>query len=103
MNETTLVRNIIAAARKAYGKDIKLIKVHGSIYMEAGTPDIFGVFRGVPFLWEVKVEKGRVTPLQEKRGNEWAAAGAQVRVIRAVSEAQEHLSEIASTCHERPQ
>lgn len=93
MNETQLVQKILKAVRQKYGADIKVIKTHGNGYMEAGTPDIIGVFKGTPFLWEVKrSEKEKPTKLQLKRLDEWGRAGAGLGVIHSVEEALEHLS-----------
>ena len=86
MSETRLVRAILAALNAR--PNTKAIKVHGSAFMEAGTPDIIGS-DGRMFAIEVKRPGEKVKPggIQEKRLAEWAAAGARVGVATTVDEA----------------
>ncbi len=93
MKESIIVDKILKQARTY--PDLKAVKTHGNPYLEAGTPDILGIYRGQMFAWEVKKsEKDKPTRLQELRLGEWAQGGASVRVIRSVSEAVAHLSEL---------
>ena len=74
MSEAAITRRILAAIKST--PEAKAIKIHGSGYSEAGTPDIIGAYKGRMFLVEVKAEKGRATLLQLHRLEEWKDAGA---------------------------
>jgi hypothetical protein len=65
----------------------KAIKLHGSIYMESGTPDVHAVVAGVAYWLEAKLPGEKPDPIQRKRMREWAAAGAVVGVIESKAEA----------------
>lgn len=88
-SESLLVRRILKALNGHPG--IKAIKIHGSPYMEVGTPDIMGCDTGKIFVFEVKTDDGKVSNIQLKRLGEWAAVGATAWVIRSVDEALEKL------------
>ena len=84
-----LEKTIVTKIKKALeAEGAKVIKVHGSPNMEAGTPDLIGCYRGKCFVLEVKKsEFGRVTMLQHKRLIEWAEAGAKAEVVWTVEQA----------------
>lgn len=65
----------------------KAIKIHGNVFTEAGTPDVLGCDERGLFAIEVKLPGGKVTVIQAKRLEEWAAAGARAGVATTVDEA----------------
>lgn len=65
----------------------KVVKTHGNIYAVAGTPDLFGVWQGIPFLIECKNAVGKVEELQELEMQDWRKAGAVVLSARTKKEA----------------
>ena len=86
-----LERNIATKIRKALiAEGAKVIKIHGSSNMEAGTPDLIGCLRGRCFALEVKRDKHHhATNLQKMRLAEWSEAGALVGVVWTVEMALE--------------
>jgi Holliday junction resolvase len=86
-----LERNIVAKIKKALIEEgAKLIKIHGSSNMEAGTPDLIGCIKGRCFAMEVKRDKHHhATNLQKMRLAEWAEAGALTGVVWSVEMALE--------------
>ena len=86
-----LERTIVAKIKRALeAEGCKVIKVHGSPTMEAGTPDLIGCYRGRCFVLEVKRdEKYPATALQLRRLDEWQAAGAKAAVVWTVDQALE--------------
>lgn len=85
MTETALTRRILGALNAL--PRCKAIKLHGSRYQQAGTPDIHATARGQSFWLEVKLPGYEPTRLQSLRLREWAEAGAVARVVRSVEEA----------------
>ena len=69
--ESNLSRRIMDALR---AEGAYCIKIHGSEYMQAGTPDIQGCYRGMFFAFETK--------LPEKRSNTSAMQDRQMDKIR---------------------
>lgn len=65
----------------------KAIKLHGSAYTEAGTPDILCICFDLPFLIEMKKQGGVLSKLQELRLRQWKDAGANTRVCYSAEEA----------------
>jgi Holliday junction resolvase len=53
----------------------KFIKIHGSAYMESGTPDVFAMVQGTFFAIECKVPGEQPDPIQAHRLRQWAEAG----------------------------
>ena len=80
MKEATLVRRVLTELNAVPG--CKAVKVHGSQYTEAGTPDIFGCYHGKAFLIECKVGNNVLGKIQQWRFEAWMAAGATVVVGR---------------------
>jgi hypothetical protein len=64
----------------------RALKLHGSPFMEIGTPDLFACYHGQFYAVELKVGKNQPTLIQHKRLQQWAAAGAAVGVCRSVEE-----------------
>jgi len=73
--------------------DCKAINIHGSVYMERGTPDIIGCYKGRIFLFECKADKGSLRPDQVIRLKQWTNAGALALEIRSLDEAKNALWE----------
>ena len=78
MKERDLVQRVIAQIEAAGGKAIK-IKAGGA---EVGTPDILACLRGRFFAIECKVGDNGLTPIQQRRLEEWEKVGAVARVAR---------------------
>jgi hypothetical protein len=66
-------------------------KRHGTAFGVSGDPDLYGAINGRHFELEVKREGNPPTPLQERRLEEWRAAGAMAGVVHSVQEAREVL------------
>ena len=87
MLESTLVAKIKKALE---AEGAKVIKVHGSGFMEAGTPDLIGCLQGRCFCLEVKRDANhKPTALQVQRLKEWQLSGAQTGVVWSVEMALE--------------
>ena len=69
----------------------KAINIHGSVYMERGTPDILGCYQGRMFLFECKADQGTLRPDQILRMKQWHIAGAMVLEIRSLEQAKEAI------------
>ena len=74
MKESELVRKVLAVLNSL--PECKAIKVHGSPYARAGTPDIIGCCKGRMFALEVKMAGRKPTKIQERELAAWGAAGA---------------------------
>lgn len=61
--------------------------------VKAGVPDLIILSRGKTFGLELKVEKGRVTPIQKSVHEEMRAAGATVEVAFGLDDALAQLVE----------
>ena len=80
----------------------KAIKLHGSVYMEAGTPDILVSMNGRCVLVEVKRDTcNHPSVIQELRIKEWKWAGADCGIVAGKDEAIRFL-ELAKTICARP-
>ena len=82
--EQTIVRAAVDAVEAAGGV---AIKYSAAPYGKAGTPDVLGVLAGRALAWECKRPGGKPTALQAEQMRRWAAAGADVRLIRSKDEA----------------
>lgn len=87
--ESALVTQILATLRAL--PETWAVKVHGSIYSAAGTPDILGSHRGRAIALEVKRHGGRVTSIQKRHLALWNASGAVCGVVHDVGEVRELL------------
>lgn len=65
----------------------KAIKLHGSGFQEAGTPDVFCVSYSNVFLFELKKPGGVVSDIQQVRLDEWSMAGAKCLVCYSAGDA----------------
>lgn len=89
LRETAITRTIL----RNLNKHGKFIKIHGSNYMVAGTPDIIGSIDGQCVLVEVKSETGQLRPAQVVQIGEWRDRGeAVVIVARSWGDVVEGLS-----------
>jgi len=61
-------------------------KRHGSSYTTAGDPDLEILFQGTHIECELKRVGENPTPLQSRRLEQWAAAGAVTAVVHTVEE-----------------
>lgn len=97
MTETRIVNSIRAHCleRARLGEPLKCVKLHGSQYQEAGTPDLHVTCHGRSLWLEVKTPTGRVSPLQAQRLAEWSAAGAVTAVVRSLDEVRSLLDRVA--------
>jgi len=64
----------------------KAIKLHGGVFMEAGTPDILAVKNGKAIFLEIKKPGKQYMPteIQAERLSQWYTAGARCAVIKSV-------------------
>lgn len=70
----------------------KVIKIHGSRYQEAGTPDLLGSLKGRCLAIEVKRPgDGVVSTIQNVRLRQWRAAGAIAFVAYSVEDVEKVL------------
>lgn len=93
MSEKALTRKILLALNALPG--CKAIKLHGGRYLEIGTPDLIGCYRGLCFLIEVKDgPKPKLSKMQERRILEWRGASALVAVLRDRDDLVAFLNEL---------
>ena len=71
-----------------------VVKVHGSMYGAAGTPDLLLCVAGRFVAIELKTLTGRLTTLQRATIEKIAAAGGVVGVARELSEVQEIVLDV---------
>lgn len=84
--ESNLAKKIIAYLNDSPGT--RAVKMHGSVHMEAGLPDIFCVSRGRPFLFELKIGDEKPSEIQKVQHRRWREAGATVEVVYSLSDVQ---------------
>ena len=84
MTESQLTTRILRALNAM--PRTKAIKLHGSPYLERGTPDIVAVQDGRVYWLEVKLPGKEPTRLQRLRLSEWSRAGATCAVVRSVED-----------------
>lgn len=87
--EKHIVDSIVRYLRTVPGCAVR--KRHGTVFGVAGDPDLYGTINGRHFELEVKRTGNPPTPLQERRIEEWRAAGAVVGIVHSVREARETL------------
>jgi hypothetical protein len=88
MLERSLQKAVLNRLRKLAQTDQTLTfrKRHGSPFVVAGDPDIYGLYRGVHFEIELKRERETPTKLQDMRMGEWGRAGALTWVVRSMAD-----------------
>ena len=69
----------------------KAIKIHGSEYMEAGTPDIIGCIKGRFFAIELKEPGKKPEPIQKLRLRQWYDADALIGVAESLDDVESIL------------
>ena len=89
--ERDIVKAIIYVIRDAGGY---AIKVHGSAYSEAGTPDINGCYKGLSIWIEAKTPGQKPSALQRSRLRTWEKAGALTMWCDNVAPVRELLKTI---------
>jgi len=84
----------IVNAIRRYLKEIgaKVVKTHGSVHGQGGTPDIIGVYQGRALALEVKCPGKKLTPLQEHELSDWEAAGAIAARVESAAQVKELLN-----------
>lgn len=90
MTEAAIVRSVLHTLRCI--PETWAMKVHGSVYQDAGTPDILGCHRGRMFALEAKLPGKHPTEIQARTLARWEAAGAIVGVIHSADDAVALLS-----------
>lgn len=86
ISEASIVKKILSYLNSLPG--CRAEKTHGGYYGRAGKPDITGCLWGWRLEFEVKREQStnRLTPLQRKALENWAAAGAIAAMVTSVEE-----------------
>lgn len=77
MSEKILVNKIMKYLESV---GAKAVKFHGNRFVQAGTPDILGCYKGFSFVIECKVDKNKTTKIQDHQLNQWHEAGSYVLV-----------------------
>ena len=86
MSEYTQVVKPIQRALNAL-EECKCFNVHGNAFIEVGTPDIVGCYRGKTFVFECKLPGEKPTKIQSYRLQEWGESGAITAVVCNVEDA----------------
>ena len=84
MKESDIVKAILKYLKTLTG--CFCWKEHGGMYGTAGIPDIIACINGRFFGFEVKIENGKPTKLQEATIRKILAAGGTALVVRSVAE-----------------
>ena len=92
--ESEITRAILAALNARAG--VRAVKLHGSPYGRAGTPDVLAVTRGRAVFLEVKRPGNTPTPLQNHELQQWALAGAAAAVVHSKDEAVAVIDRVAA-------
>ena len=59
----------------------KSVKFHGNRFVQAGTPDILGCYKGFSFVIECKIGKNKATKKQEEQLTQWCKAGSIAIIV----------------------
>jgi hypothetical protein len=86
---------------KARDPALAFRKRHGSAMQTAGDPDLYGVWHGIPFEFELKRPGHTLTLLQASRLQEWAQAGAVTAVVRSFEDLKAALTEVQQKINPR--
>lgn len=89
MSEAALTRRVLKYLNGLPA--CKAIKIHGSEYMEVGTPDIIGCIKGRFFAIELKEPGKKPDPIQKLRLRQWLDAWAIMGVAETIDEVKELL------------
>ena len=73
------------------------MKLWVSAFTCAGMPDLMFIHNGRSFFFEVKLPRGKVSPLQKQRMEEVKCAGAVVDVVRSVEDVKNALEKAGVT------
>lgn len=84
MKESALTRKILKYLNSL--PETWAVKIHGSIYQQAGLPDILGIKSGRWFFIEVKTPEGRVSRIQEVLHEKIWEAGGRVYIVHDMDE-----------------
>jgi len=96
--ETTLINNIVQKVLRK--QRVKWLKIHGSRFQRAGTPDLFVCRAGRLLVLEAKMPGEEPTRLQAHELTAWQHVGAYAAVVHSVDEAAAALdAAYAPTCH----
>lgn len=89
MRERDIQRGIIEMLeeRRRRGEQVYWLNIGGGPRIRKGTPDLLVVYRGVPFLLEIKVPGKKPTRLQRRELEQWNRAGAVTVVVTSVEQA----------------
>jgi hypothetical protein len=85
MSHSNLCRKIQAAVNKL--PRARCIRLHGSVYMPIGTPDLLIVIEGHAIFLEVKTGKAKQRISQTRQLLRWEKAGATCGVVRSFEDA----------------
>lgn len=83
--ESKLVNEIRNEIKRLGGKSIK---IHGSQYIEIGSPDILGCLKGKTLAIECKLISEEPSKIQQYRLEEWRKSGAITGVAHSLEEAK---------------
>lgn len=88
MKERDLQRKIVQHLGKmrSSGEPVYWLNIGGGPLIRKGTPDLLIVYRGVPYMIEIKRPGGKTTRLQERELMHWSFAGASVHVVESVEQ-----------------
>lgn len=93
MKEADIVKAILRYLKTVYR--CFCWKEHGGMYGTAGIPDIIACIDGRFFGFEVKIEDGKPTKLQEATIRKILAAGGTALVVRSVDEVRAVIDSIS--------
>ena len=93
MSEKLLVNKIMKYLESV---GAKAVKFHGNRFVQAGTPDILGCYKGFSFVIECKVGKNKTTKKQDHQLKEWAAANSYTVIAYSLESVKEMIKELES-------
>lgn len=88
MSEKILVNKIMKYLESV---GAKAVKFHGNRFVQTGTPDILGCYKGFSFVIECKVGKNKTTKIQEHQLNQWHEAGSYTLVAYSIEEVEDMI------------
>lgn len=90
--EARLQRRIQEVLKEQFGVEIFVFKVHGSVHMMAGLPDLIGCYRGKFFGLEVKMPGGKTSERQLFVHAMIHSAGGICEVVQSPTQAVEIIA-----------